>query len=419
MNSNRRLLFFEAEMTEGKGHNLDNLIEATIFFKEKFNIIWFVNKNFKEQDLFIPSQTVVKKLINSNKFKRNKNKLFYFLNEIYFFFNNIYQIIFFIFYFLHKKKLFIFIKVLINNYLIIPRYFKPFYLEYVKQNIKDYDQIIIQSCRRKDIALIYFLTSIEKKIPKIHIRVLYPPKNNFMGFFFYLNKIKKKILDNQINIYSEIDYSKKLIEEKSKDLKNKVFIFNQIYTFFIREKENKPINIGFVGDARVNKGFNQLPEFIEKLYSKNKNIRYLIQFSKTYDETRETRNILIKMANQIPNLEIIEKYCDYLEYRNLLKKINIMPLMYPASHLNVMGSGIFYSCLTHEIPLIIPSGSTYLKKLLNYKCYEEAENTDDFVNKSILIAQNYSYYLTEAKRQSAEYKLEIKDDPFVKRILNT
>ena len=166
MNSNRRLLFFEAEMTEGKGHNLDNLIEATIFFKEKFNIIWFVNKNFKEQDLFIPSQTVVKKLINSNKFKRNKNKLFYFLNEIYFFFNNIYQIIFFIFYFLHKKKLFIFIKVLINNYLIIPRYFKPFYLEYVKQNIKDYDQIIIQSCRRKDIALIYFLTSIEKKNSK-------------------------------------------------------------------------------------------------------------------------------------------------------------------------------------------------------------------------------------------------------------
>jgi len=419
MNFKRKLLFFEGEMTGGKGHHLDNLIEATNFFKEKFNIIWFINKNFKEQDLFIPDQTVVKKLINSNKFIRNKNKLFYFLNEIYFFFNNIYQIIFFIFYFLYKKKLYIFIKVLINNYLIIPRYFKPFYLEYIRQNIKDYDQIIIQSCRRKDIALIYFLTSIEEKIPKIHIRVLYPPKNNFKGFFFYLNKIKKKILNDQINIYTEIDYSKKLIEEKSKDLKNKVFVFNQIYTFFIREKENKPINIGFVGDARVNKGFNKLPEFIEKLYSKDKNIRYLIQFSKTYEETTETRNILIKMTNQIPNLEIIEKYCDYLEYRNLLKKINIMPLMYPASHLNIMGSGVFYSCLTHEIPLVIPSGSAYLKKLLNYKCYEEAENTDDFVNKSILIAQNYSYYLTEAKKQSANYKLEIKNDPLVKRILNT
>ena len=89
MNFKRKLLFFEGEMTEGKGHHLDNLIEATIFFKEKFDIIWFVNKNFKEQDLFIPSGTVVKKLINSNKFIRNKNKLFYFLNEIYFFLNNI------------------------------------------------------------------------------------------------------------------------------------------------------------------------------------------------------------------------------------------------------------------------------------------------------------------------------------------
>ena len=418
MNFKRKLLFFEGEMTGGKGHHLDNLIEATLFFKEKFNIIWFVNKSFKEKNLFIPNQTIVKKLINSNKFIRNKNKFLYFLNEIYFLFNNIYQIIFFIFYFIYKKKLTIFIKTLIGNYLIIPRYFKPFYLEYIKQNIGIDDQIIIQSCRRKDIALVYFLTELEKNIPKIHVRVLYPPKNRFKDFFFYLNKITKKILNNQITIYTEIDHSKKLIEEQNVDLKNKIFIFNQIYTFFNREKENQSINIGFVGDARTNKGFNQLPEFIEKLYSKKKNINYLIQFSKTYEETEETRNILIKMASQIPNLKIIEKYCDYLEYRNLLKKINIMPLMYPATHLNQMGSGVFYSCLTHEIALVIPPGSTYLKTLLNFKSYEEAKNVEDFVNKSILIAENYSNYLAEAKKQSNEHKFRIKDDPLVKRILN-
>ena len=48
MDFKRKLLFFEGEMTGGKGHHLDNLIEATIFFKEKYNIIWFVNKNFNE-----------------------------------------------------------------------------------------------------------------------------------------------------------------------------------------------------------------------------------------------------------------------------------------------------------------------------------------------------------------------------------
>jgi hypothetical protein len=183
MDFKRKLLFFEGEMTGGKGHHLDNLIEATIFFKEKFNIIWFVNKNFNEHNLFIPNQTVVKKLIESNKFIRNKNKLFYFLNEIYFLFNNIYQVIFFAFYFIYNKKFKIFIKTLISNYLIIPRYFKSLYLEYIKQNIGVEDQIIIQSYRRKDIALVYFLSAIEKNIPKIHIRVLYPPKNRFKDFF--------------------------------------------------------------------------------------------------------------------------------------------------------------------------------------------------------------------------------------------
>ena len=54
---------------------------------------------------------------------------------------------------------------------------------------------------------------IYENIPKIHIRVLYPPKNRFKDFFFYLNKIKKNILNNKITIYTEIDHSKKLIEQ--------------------------------------------------------------------------------------------------------------------------------------------------------------------------------------------------------------
>jgi hypothetical protein len=118
----------------------------------------------------------------------------------------------------------------------------------------------------------------------------------------------------------------------------------------------------------------------------------------------------------MPNLKIIEKYCDFFEYREILKNIDIMPILYPLSQTNTVGSGVFYSCLTHEIPIIIPRNSVYLKKLLNFSSYEEATEIDEYVEKTILIAKNYDFYLNEAKKESLNYKSKIESDPLVRNI---
>jgi hypothetical protein len=122
------------------------------------------------------------------------------------------------------------------------------------------------------------------------------------------------------------------------------------------------------------------------------------------------------MSYKIPNLKIIEKYCDFFEYREILKNIDIMPILYPLSQTNTVGSGVFSSCLTNEIPIIIPRNSIYLKKLLNFSSYEEATEIDEYAQKTILIAKNYSFYLSEAKKQSLSYKLKIESDPLIKNI---
>jgi hypothetical protein len=129
-----------------------------------------------------------------------------------------------------------------------------------------------------------------------------------------------------------------------------------------------------------------------------------------------TRELLKEMAYKIPNLKIIEKYCDFFEYRKILQNIDIMPILYPLSQTNTVGSGVFYSCLTNEIPIIIPRNSIYLKKLLNFSSYEEASEIDEYVEKTILITKNYNFYLSEAKKQSLSYKLKLESDPLVKNI---
>ena len=90
-----------------------------------------------------------------------------------------------------------------------------------------------------------------------------------------------------------------------------------------------------------------------------------------------------------------------------------MPILYPLSQTNHVGSGVFYSCLTHEIPIVLPRNSVYLKKLLEFSSYEEATEINEYVEKTILIAKNYDFYLNEAKKQSLSYKLKIESDPLI------
>ena len=101
----KKLLLVESEMTRAKGHFLDYLIETSHFFKKNNEVIWFLNKNFNYENLYLPSFCKIKKIISSNKIKRKKNKFLYFIEEV-FFFSKIYLIYFILFFiFLIKKNL--------------------------------------------------------------------------------------------------------------------------------------------------------------------------------------------------------------------------------------------------------------------------------------------------------------------------
>ena len=78
MNKKKKLILVESEMVNPKGHFLNNLIETTYSFNKKFDVQWILNKNFTNEGTFLPKIKIYKN-IHSNIFKRNKNKLFYFI----------------------------------------------------------------------------------------------------------------------------------------------------------------------------------------------------------------------------------------------------------------------------------------------------------------------------------------------------
>ena len=412
----KKLVLLESEMQAPNGHFLDYLIESTIYFQDKFNIIWFLNKNCDLKESYIPKNVEINKIIISNYYRRNKNKLFYFFEEIFFFLKNFYDIFYFTVHFIKKKNFINFFKTLFSNYFIIPRYFKSFYFGVLNSNLNENDHILVQSCRRKDISCIYFFSNIEKIFPKIHLRVFYPPKKRFKSFYFYLSKIENFMKEKKIFLYTEHGYKEELFKN---EINNKYLVntVTPIFSFFERFHTNFTLTIGFVGQARKDKGFHLLPELILKLEKKKINLNYLIQFTSTNKDTEIYKNQLLSIAKDNSRVKIINKYLDFKEYRNILSQIDIMPMLYDVKHLTMGNSGVIYSCITHEVSLVIPNDCSHLKKFLIFKSYEEARNLDEYVEKIIFMKNNFIVYLSEAKKLSLDLKNTIKNSSLVRNIV--
>ena len=410
-----KLLLIESEMKSPKGHFLDNLIETTVTFKNKLDIMWMVNKKFDNEKTYLPNKIRIFKSISTNKFKRKDNKLFYIIEEVFLFFLNLFQILFFSLYFLKEKKLTFYLNALKSNYFLLPRYFPSFYWEYKNLKLTKNDNVFFQTARRKDIALINFLIKIDEDHPKFHIRVMLPPKIKFKGFFYYLKEIDSQLKSNRAFVYLFSNSTFNLFIKNSIGKKG-IFKSNIPWSFYSRKYKIKNHVVGYVGNARRARGFHLLPQIIRLLEKKSKSLRYLIQFSKTSSELISIKNELINLAKKNNKIKIIEKYCDYKEFREILKKIDIMPIIHEAKEINTITSGTMYSSLSHEIPVVIPEGTKFMKNILKYKSFENAKNLNQYANKILKISKNYKYYLNNVKLNSHILKKMLKNDPLRKNI---
>ena len=397
----RKILLFEPLGNGRAGHEIDNLIEDANLFKEKFSIFAFVNKDF-DTNFRVPSFI---KLIKTCEFKKK---------------NYLKSLSIYLCYFIKEEKLIFFFFAIIRNWFSIPNYFLSFYLKYKQLSFNENDIIVLESARDKDIELFYFIFLLEKKIPSLHIKVRYPPKKKKLkNFFYYSNKFNNnKLLNKKFFLYTEIKSNTLIIK---KFLTINVFKYEQPYKFYSRKYlTKKEYTLGFLGESRNEKGFYQLPELIKKIQSiKNINFNFIIQVSKKiYENTIDAREEIMKLSKNNKNIKIFIGHLSYLKWRNLLKKIDIMPIIYNGNYFNSQGSGILNSSLSHEIPVVIPSDSKFLKKNLKFKCFCEAKNIDEYVKKCILISKNYKKYLFNSKKQSNYLKkFLLEKDSFVKNIL--
>ncbi len=413
-----KLLLLETEMVGPGGHYLDNVIESYYYFRNNLQIQCLLNKKFNSKGTFIPNELKLIRRLNSNIFKREQNKFFYLLFEILSLFKRFLFTILLIPYFLFHKNCINYFNAIISNKFVIPKYFTEIFFFLKKNNYSKKDHIFFQTTRNKHMALANFMVRVDDNLPRIHLRILYTPssKKKFTGFYYYLNQLKPYLLNKKISLYS---LTEKNIKIFNKEINSKIGIYktNIPWVFYNREKKDKCITVGYMGDARESRGFNLLPDLINKLLDKNKNLNFLIQFAKTSsNSTANTSEKLFKMAENNPKIKILKAYLDYSDFRNTLQKIDIMPILHNNEEISNGNPSTIYSSITHEIPMVLPQNLNYMKEVMVNKSFEIANNSDDVVAQTLKIASDYNKYLNAAKINSKLLFEIFENDPLKKNI---
>ena len=400
------------------GHYLDNVIESYYYFRNNLEIQCLLNRKFNSQGTFIPDKLQLIKKLNSNIFKKKQNKFLYLLFEILSLLKRFIFTILLIPFFLFHKNFKNYLNAIISNKFIIPKYFTEIFFFLKKNKYSKNDHIFFQTTRNKHIALANFIARIDDNLPNIHLRILYTPssKKKFTGFYYYLNQIKPYLSNKKISLYSLTDKNIKIFNEK---INSKIGIYktNIPWVFYNREKKDNSITVGYMGDARESRGFNLLPNLINKLIDKNENLNFLIQFSKTSsNSTSITSENLFKMAENNPKIKILKTYLDYADFRNTLQKIDIMPILHNNEEINNGNPSTIYSSITHEIPMVLPQNLNYMKDVMVNKSFEIADNLDGVVTQTLKIANDYNRYLNAAKINSKLLFEIFENDPLKKNI---
>ena len=119
----------------------------------------------------------------------------------------------------------------------------------------------------------------------------------------------------------------------------------------------RPITLAVVGYQRAVKGYNLVPEIVEKLLVANTDIRFLAHNCNP-EETRDLQARMRQIAGRDPRLVLDERALQDDQWAEVLDKVDIILCPYTLFQYAACSSGVAFDALANGIPLIMPKGSS-------------------------------------------------------------
>ncbi|MBB1093373.1 hypothetical protein HUU61_19035 [Rhodopseudomonas palustris] len=125
---------------------------------------------------------------------------------------------------------------------------------------------------------------------------------------------------------------------------------------------DEALTIGYLGDARDEKGFQHLPDVVAYFRERERpdcDVKFLFQSNYNVPggepESRYARGLL--EGAQSDGVELMEGPLDSAEYLELLQRMDIVLVPYAAENYSARSSGVLMEALSGRRPAVVPGGS--------------------------------------------------------------
>jgi glycosyltransferase involved in cell wall biosynthesis len=125
---------------------------------------------------------------------------------------------------------------------------------------------------------------------------------------------------------------------------------------------SEPLCVSYIGDARGEKGYQHLPNVVNKLwdnYIAKGKIKFVIQSNFNIAEGEPAAVVARAKLETFPTraVTLLKTPLDPISYRNLLLKSDIVLFPYDSVAYAARSSGIFTEAMVAGIPVVVPEGS--------------------------------------------------------------
>ena len=147
------------------------------------------------------------------------------------------------------------------------------------------------------------------------------------------------------------------------------------------DESKDTIVVGYLGEARLEKGFQKLPFVVEYLLSDAavaKRLRFRIQVSMApqnqLPEAIAAKQSLIQLAKRFPAIELMEYLSDD-EYVKALSSLDLLLLPYDLSQYTIRGSGVATEAIAANVPMVVARGLDLAKTFEGMGVVEPADHS--------------------------------------------
>jgi hypothetical protein len=176
-----------------------------------------------------------------------------------------------------------------------------------------------------------------------------------------------------------------------------------------RAARRPSLRIGYLGQARCEKGFDRLPAILRELEvlhsqaaARGRDVPTISVIVHAAPGSEKMVRVFERAAQNLNlEVELIDRTVDEEEYQQILQRIDILVLPYDINGYARKGSGIAQEALVSAIPFVC-SAETALVDFLTEKNGESARTDEEFASSLMKIALNYDDYLHGAIRAAAK-----------------